>query len=108
MALVDWEAVVLDLEDHIQSRSSHGRRDLVDKLAELRSQHRIAEGLVEKCLREYAPELNEALTQKPAGFVPSGTDLMEEESPNRSGHNSGPDLGEEQHADRHTRQAAVR
>lgn len=65
MALVDWEAVVLDFQGHIRSKNSHGQRELTDKLADLIVQHRQVEGLPEKALRLYGPELHEILSNHP-------------------------------------------
>jgi hypothetical protein len=65
MALVDWEAVALDLERHFLSKNSFGQRELLAKLAELRSTHRQPEGLVERAGRLYLPELTDELM--PAG-----------------------------------------
>jgi hypothetical protein len=70
MPLVDYEAVVLDLEQLIRSKRSHGQRDLLDALADLRSRHRLAEGLAEKALRLYGDELHEALSRPAASRVP--------------------------------------
>lgn len=80
MALVDWEAVVLDLEDYIADKNSHGQRDLLAKLAELRSRHRQIEGLAEKALRLYGEELIEVLKPRPAGVDHEGSDAMDEAS----------------------------
>ncbi len=76
MALVDWEAVVLDLEAHVMSRNSHGQRDLLRVLTELKIRHRQVEGLPEKALRLYGPELAEALDRGPAGGEHEGSPAM--------------------------------
>lgn len=76
MALVDWEAVALDLEGYVLSRNSHGQRDLLAKLAELKIRHRQVEGLPEKALRLYGSELAEALDRRPADAEHEGSDVM--------------------------------
>lgn len=76
MALVDWEAVALDLEAHVLSKNSHGQRDLLAKIAELKIRHRQIEGLVEKATRLYGPELAEALDRRPADAEHEGSDVM--------------------------------
>lgn len=56
--LIDYEAVVNALEEHFLSEHSHGQRRLLQKLAELRVEHRIHdEGLPQKALRLYGAEL---------------------------------------------------
>lgn len=77
MALIDWEAVVLDLEAHIAGKHSHGQRDLLAKLAELRGQHRQIEGLPEKALRLYGTDLIDAVTPRPAGPDSAGGEAMD-------------------------------
>lgn len=64
--LVDWEAVVLDLEARLQTKGSWGRRELIEHLTEARVRHRIPEGLPEKALRLYGEQLIEVLRQRPA------------------------------------------
>lgn len=76
MALVDWEAVVLDLEAHVRSRNSHGQRDLLATLADLKIRHRQIEGLPEKALRLYGPELAEVLDRRPTDAEHEGSDAM--------------------------------
>lgn len=49
--LIDHEAVVADLEAYFLSRNSHGQRSLLQKLAELRKEHRIKESRAEQMLR---------------------------------------------------------
>lgn len=73
--LVDYEAVLHDLEAYMQGKSgnSFGQRELTDLLAELRVRHRQPEGLVERALRLFDPELQEILAvqrgQSAAGSV---------------------------------------
>jgi hypothetical protein len=85
MALVDWEALVLDLEAHVRSKNSHGQRELLDLLADLRSRHRVSEGLPERAGRLYLPELLEELSGRPA--LPEDVDSREmaSSSPHRNG-----------------------
>lgn len=49
--LIDHEAVVLELEEYIRTRSSHGRDPLLLKLSELRVAHRVPEGFLDRSLR---------------------------------------------------------
>jgi hypothetical protein len=73
MALIDWEGVVLELEGHVLSKNTHGQRELLAKLAELRVRHRQIEGLPEKALRLYGPELADAVSRHdgiPGAVVP--------------------------------------
>lgn len=77
MALVDYEAVVLDLEAEVAAKNSHGQRDLLRKIAELRQEHRVTEGLPERALRLYGAELGEDIeTLRSSGSdkQPNGTD----------------------------------
>jgi hypothetical protein len=68
VALVDWEAVILDLEEFIETKDgrSFGQRELTDLLRGLRVRHRIQEGLPERALRLYGPDLIDALRREPA------------------------------------------
>lgn len=105
MALVDWEAVVLDLECYIAAKNSHGQRDLLAKLAELRSEHRQLEGLPEKALRLYGDELVDALKPRPTDVDSAGGDAMDGASPIRR-ESTTPEG--EQHGHRNTRSEPVR
>lgn len=80
MSLIDWEAVVLDLEAYIAAKHSHGQRELLARLAELRVQHRQIEGLPEKALRLYGTDLIDAVTPRPAGPDSDGGGAMDEAS----------------------------
>jgi hypothetical protein len=64
--IVDHEAVLADLEAHLQSKGSWGRRELIEYLSEARARHRVPEGLSEKALRLYGPQLIEVLRGRPA------------------------------------------
>lgn len=66
--LVDWEAVVHDLEAFIANKqgNSFGQRELTDELLRLRVLHRQVEGLPEKALRLYGSELIDVLSPRPA------------------------------------------
>ena len=68
MALVDYEAVVLDLEAYIEAKPgrSFGERELPDELRRLRQRHRKPEGLVEKALRLYDAEMQDASRRGPS------------------------------------------
>ncbi len=66
---VDWEQVVQDLEAHILTRNSHGQRHLLKKLAVLKTQHRVPEGMAEQALRLVGPELAEIMSERSS---PSG------------------------------------
>lgn len=83
----DYEAVVQDLEAFIQGKDgpSFGRRELVDKLLELRVRHRMAEGLPERALRLYGPELTEILRQRSATPGPEGPGGMGDDAIHRIG-----------------------
>lgn len=81
--VVDHEAVLADLEAHIQAKGSWGRRELIEYLAAARARHRVPEGLPEKALRLYGPQLIEVLRQRPATFDPEGTDGMDERATHR-------------------------
>lgn len=78
MPLVDYEAVVLDLEQLIRSKRSHGQRALLDALADLRSKHRLAEGLAEKSLRLYGSELYEVLSRPSTSLDPDRAEAHDE------------------------------
>lgn len=101
MALTDWEAVVADLEAYVLTRNSHGQRDLLAKLADLRSRHRQIEGLPEKALRLYGEELIDAVKPRPAGPDHEGSDAMDGASTIRRESNTpgGNNGGTRQHAE---------
>lgn len=65
MALVDYEAVVLDLMAHVRQKNSHGQRELIDLIADLTVEHRQPEGLPEKVGRVYLPEFVREMTDRP-------------------------------------------
>lgn len=66
--LVDYEAVVLDLEEYIQGKDgrSFGERELTDVIRGLRVRHRVQEGLPERALRLLGPDLIDVLSHRPA------------------------------------------
>lgn len=66
--LVDWEAVVHDLEAYIDSKPgrSFGERELTAELRGLRVRHRVTEGLPERALRLYGASLIDVLRPTPA------------------------------------------
>lgn len=68
--LTDHEQVVADLEAYVLTKNSHGQRDLLTKLAELRSKHRVQESLSAQLLRMAEP-LDPEPTE--ADRVPVGT-----------------------------------
>lgn len=75
MALVDYEAIVLDIEEHVRVKDSHGKRELLEKLADLRSEHRIKEGMPQRALRLWSTEFVEVLEQarsQPSSSSPDG------------------------------------
>lgn len=84
MALVDWEAVVLDFEEYVRTRNSHGQRDLLAVLADLRVRHRQVEGLPVKALRLYGSELEEVLNHRAAARRDEDLVGMNGDSPHRS------------------------
>lgn len=66
MALVDWQAVVLDLQAHVRTKNSHGQRELTDLIIDLMEKHRIEEGLPERMFRLYAEDVQDALSRTPS------------------------------------------
>lgn len=68
--VTDWEAVVADLKRQLQTKDSHGRRELLTRLGELEAKHRLDEGLVERALRVSGAKLSEELIKQ--GRAPDG------------------------------------
>lgn len=58
---VDWEAVLQDLKIHLESKDSHGRRELHTKIGELEAKHSLKEGVLERALRTTGNRLSEDL-----------------------------------------------
>jgi hypothetical protein len=61
--LVDFERVIALLKREVASKPSHGQRDLLATIARLEGECMIEEGLPEKALRLYGPDLADALAQ---------------------------------------------
>jgi hypothetical protein len=51
VARVDYEAAWTELQAYAASKTSHGRADLLVKMAEVADEHRIPEDLLEKAAR---------------------------------------------------------
>lgn len=51
MARVDYEAVFTELLGYAASKTSHGKTDLMSKMAELAEKHQVPEDLLEKAAR---------------------------------------------------------
>lgn len=85
--LVDWEAVVLDLEAYIEAKPgrSFGERELSNELRRLRVRHRVTEGLPERALRLYGADLIDVLRPRPATPDPEGPGGMGGGAPHRVG-----------------------
>jgi hypothetical protein len=85
--IVDHEAVLADLEAFIVSKDgrSFGQRELTDEIQRLRVKHRVPEGLVEKTLRVYGDELQEALRRRPDTDRSEGREDMAGSAPVRIG-----------------------
>jgi hypothetical protein len=82
--LFDAERVLLELEEYIDTRTSHGRDALHAQIRRLRRSHRIEEGLVEKATRLYGPELAGLLRdgrERTPDDAPSGTESLSEPIP---------------------------
>lgn len=73
--LADHERVIRDLKIHLQSKDSHGRRELLTKIGELEAQHSIDEGTLERALRVSGNKLSEELLHYP-GLKPAGSDAV--------------------------------
>lgn len=78
--LIDYEAVVADFRAYIETRPSHGQRDLRAKLSDLLVEHRIKEGVLEKALRVFGIDLSAQIRKlgilPPSDGVPVGDDTM--------------------------------
>jgi hypothetical protein len=85
--LIDYEAVVHDVEAYIEGKdgNSFGERELTDLLRSLRVRHRIQEGLPERALRLYGPQLAESLRGRPAPSDLEGSDRMDASAPSPEG-----------------------
>jgi hypothetical protein len=59
--LVDYEAVLQDLRIHLETKDSHGRRELHTVLGELEAKHAIREGVTERALRIAGAKLSDEL-----------------------------------------------
>lgn len=80
---IDHEAVLGDLKKHLQSKDSHGRRELLTKIGELEAEHGIKEGTTERALRVAGNRLSEELLrygQEPASPVVAGAGANGSES----------------------------
>jgi hypothetical protein len=86
--LVDYEAVLLDLKAVLAQKKSHGGDALLLEIARLEQQHRSVEGLPEKALRLYGPELADALpsAHRPVSGAADGDN--ESEALDAEGHRS--------------------
>jgi hypothetical protein len=49
--LTDHERVLADLKVHLQSKDSHGRRELLTTIGELEAKHQVDEGVLERAFR---------------------------------------------------------
>lgn len=65
--LVDFEAVVIEIQDLARSKKSIGQHELLLRIAEAISNNRVAEGLIEKTTRLYGEELHQILEGQPTG-----------------------------------------
>lgn len=74
MATVDWESVVLDVVARLRTKNSHGQRELTDFITDSITAHRLPEGLPERALRVYGPELADVLSQKATSRSPERAD----------------------------------
>lgn len=59
--LTDYAAVVRDLKVHLESKDSHGRRELHTVIGELEAKHSLKEGTIERALRVYGANLSDEL-----------------------------------------------
>lgn len=59
--VTDSERVLQDLKVFLQSKDSHGRRELLQTIGELEARHTLSEGLPERALRLHGAILSEEL-----------------------------------------------
>lgn len=87
--LTDFEAVVADLESYIHTKPSHGQRDLLLKLAELRVAHRVPEGRLDGTLRQMGVRVTREpllsiVDPRPADVGPVRAGAMDQDDDHRS------------------------
>lgn len=64
--LVDHERVLLELKQHIGSKSHHGQRDLLAEIARLEVANAVEEGVPERALRLYGVVFSDDLLRPPS------------------------------------------
>lgn len=69
--LTDYEAVVKGLKVHLETKDSHGRRELHQVIGELEAKHQIKEGVTERALRVASNTISEQLLR--SGHSPNGS-----------------------------------
>lgn len=79
---VDHEAVLQDLKKHLQSKDSHGRRELLQTIGELEAKHGVEEGTVERALRVAGNTISTELLRY--GQQPSSSDIAGDGTNGRS------------------------
>lgn len=100
MARVDHEAAWTDLNAYVATKTSHGREDLLVKMAELAGEHQVPEDLLERAARIVGAPIQITRTEaQPASTVdPPIAERMAEEPPStddlgghdgRAGQNAG-------------------
>lgn len=75
--VTDYEAVIQDLKVHLESKDSHGRRELHSVIGELEAKHTLQEGVTERALRVAGAKLSRDLIksgQDPASLDAAGVE----------------------------------
>lgn len=72
--VVDHEKVVQDVKEHLQSKDSHGRRELLVVIAESEARHTIKEGVTERALRVASNRISHELSNQ--GIDPTSEDAV--------------------------------
>lgn len=92
--LVDYEAVLADLEAYTHTRTSHGQRDLLHKISELRTLHRVPEGFLDRAFRLMGVRvtrepLTSIVASDSADGGPAGASAMSRDDGHRSPQDGG-------------------